>query len=228
MTIPSLREWFFYAYALARNILLHTLLAVIAYVYIMLEKLEYVKGITCEDVFQAWKENEAEDAGWIHCATVIKGWEDWESWRRNTLTVLGAENMVWKLYTIRNVEEVVPNMLIGPFNGWQARVTRKNKTSFEEMLAVQENFDFYAHHGKVLDIMNHFPEKAWMTGVYVEETDKIVCIEGHHRATAVALAKKQGKKMDIEKGVCIALATLPKGQEDVFDRMLEQGTSKPV
>lgn len=39
--------------------------------------LKFIRPTTWEEVFQDWKQREGNDPGWIHCATVLKGWDSW-------------------------------------------------------------------------------------------------------------------------------------------------------
>ncbi len=185
-----------------------------------------IRDISFEELFDEWRKNEAKNPDWIHCATDVKGWPDWESWRRNTLSLFGAEKRQWKIYSIDDQMEFIPKMLMGPFNGWQAKVPEHNKYSFEEMLALPENLEFYSHHGKVLDMIKNFPAQALFTGVIREKLGKVVCIEGHHRATAISLAKVLYQKIEFGQKLHIALTTISEDEDGIFDYMQEIGTSK--
>ncbi len=46
--------------------------------------MRFIKQTTWQEVFKGWSEQEANNPGWIRCATEIKGWPDWESWRNHT------------------------------------------------------------------------------------------------------------------------------------------------
>ena len=82
--------------------------------------LTFIKPTTWEDVFQDWKNREGNDPGWIHCATVLKGWPDWESWRRFTAEQIKADEREWNLYELTDPLHDIPAMLVGPFTGWQS------------------------------------------------------------------------------------------------------------
>ncbi|KKT26376.1 MAG: hypothetical protein UW11_C0014G0001, partial [Parcubacteria group bacterium GW2011_GWA2_43_9b] len=71
-----------------------------------MEDLIFIKNTTWPEVFEGWQDREAKDPGWIECATKIKDWSDWESWRKYTATQLRADNREWKIYKITDANKV--------------------------------------------------------------------------------------------------------------------------
>ncbi|HNW56047.1 MAG TPA: hypothetical protein PKN62_03190, partial [bacterium] len=64
-------------------------------------------------------------------------------------------------------------------------------------------------------------------GLIRKDTNKIVCIDGHHRATTITLANKQNKIINFSQTpVTIALAELAIDECQLLDKMLERGTKK--
>lgn len=202
--------------------------------------LNVIRPTTWEEVFQGWKQHEGSDPGWIHCATVLKGWSDWESWRRFTAEQIGASNREWNLYEFTDPMREIPNMLVGPFTGWQSRLPAPNQHTFADLVRIPEQTAFFQAHEKVASIIKNFPNPTTMIGIQLPgnedtimsdrtelyQSKKIVCIEGHHRATAVALAQLDGKSIDFGGSVQIALATLKENESDLRNRVLARGTSK--
>lgn len=109
---------------------------------------------TWEDVFEGWREREAGNPGWIECATKINGWPDWESWRRFTASQIRADERKWQIYEFTNPINEISDMFVGPYGGWQSRVKIKNKTTFDELLRIQEQFYFFRSHTGVLSIIH--------------------------------------------------------------------------
>ena len=191
-----------------------------------MEKLRFIEKISWEEIFQAWKNREANNLGWINCATKIKGWPDWESWRRFSASLINAENRAWSLYEITEPNLFLPNMIIGPFSGWQKFLPEKNKLSFREALEIPEFFEQFSHHAKVLDFVNNFHGDSQFIGVVLADNNKIVCLEGHHRAVAIALAEKLSRPIKFDGKITIALADLNLGEEKLLDNILARGSSK--
>jgi len=185
-----------------------------------------IKNTTWENVFGGWRQREASDPGWINCATNIKGWPDWKSWRKFTASQIGLENLSWQIFEFTDPIKEIPAMLIGPYTGWQSRVANKNQSNFEDLVNIPEQFDFFSKHDKVLSMIADFPFPTEFIGLIREDKNKIVCIEGHHRAVAVALAKKQDSSIDFKGNITIALAKLRKDRVNVLDNALKRGTSK--
>jgi hypothetical protein len=60
-----------------------------------------------------------------------------------------------------------------------------------------------------------------------EDNQKIVCVEGHHRAAAVALGQVLGQPVWLFGSVRMALAHLPLNEIHLLDETLAQGSVKP-
>ena len=188
--------------------------------------MKFIKDTTWEDVFEEWRTNEASDPGWINCAVNIKGWPDWESWRRFGASHIRAGKRTWQMFEFTDPMNEIPRMLIGPFTGWQARFLEKNKHTFEDMLNTPEHGAFFKDHNKIVALMKQFPSHSTFIGLIREDTNQIVCLEGSHRATAVALAKKESTTINFTTAPHIALAILPTEETPLLDTMLERGSSK--
>jgi len=153
--------------------------------------MRFIKNTTWENVFGGWKQREANDPGWINCATNIKGWSNWESWRKFTATQIGLENLTWQIFEFTDPINEIPKMLIGPYGGWQSRVKNNNRNTFNDLLNNPEQFNFFKKHDKINSMINDFPFPTELIGLIRKDLDKIVCIEGHHRAAAIAMAKNK-------------------------------------
>jgi len=189
--------------------------------------MKFLHDTTWEEVFSSWRSREANNPGWVRCATEIKGWPDWESWRRFTASQIDAENRSWQIFEVTEPTEEVPQFLVGPFSGWQSRVTNKNKTTFQELLDTPKQYQHFSKHEGVVSILNHLPFATEFIGIVRGDIRKVACLEGHHRATAIALAKKEGKQIDFSKvRVTVALTHLPAGECSLFDEILKRGSSK--
>lgn len=189
--------------------------------------MKFNRETTWGEVFEGWRDREANNPGWVECATKIKGWSDWESWRRFTASQIKAEDRKWQIFDFTDPLNEVPNMLIGPYGGWQSRVIKKNKTTFQELLGIREQYDFFNNHNGVLSILKGLPFPTEFIGFIRKDLDTIVCLEGHHRATALALAKMKGAQIDFTRTpITIALAELSQAEIGLLDEILKRGTSK--
>ncbi len=188
--------------------------------------MNFVKNTTWEEVFGGWEKEEADNPDWIHCATENKGWTDWKSWREFSASQIGADERSWQIFEFTDPINEVPEMLVGPYTGWQSRLPEKNIGTFSDLLNVPEQYAFFSKHDKVISIMNDLPFLTELIGVRRNDTNKIVCLEGHHRAVAIALAKKKNRQIDFGREIKIALTHLQKNEVSIFDKMLQRGSSK--
>lgn len=133
--------------------------------------------------------------------------------------------LAWQLFEFTDPMNEMPAMLIGPYTGWQSRVANKNTSTFEDLLNDPKQYEFFSKHTKILSMMKNFPAVE-LIGFIREDVNKVICIEGHHRATAVALAKKQGKQINFKSNPRIALARLPVDKLHVLDETLQRGSAK--
>lgn len=75
--------------------------------------------------------------------------------------------------------------------------------------------------------MNGLPFTTEFIGLIRDDLNKIVCLEGHHRATAVALAKRLGKAIDYSgTKMTIALAHLQQNEISLLDEALKIASSR--
>lgn len=189
--------------------------------------MKFLRSIAWADVFAGWEEREANNPNWVHTATEVKGWPDWKSWRLATAHQLQLETREWELHEFTDPENEIPEMLLGPFTGWQSRVEHKNRTTFAELLKIPKEYEHFHAHSGVLPILNGLPFSTEFIGLIRKDTGEIVCIDGHHRATAIALAKKDGTPTNYNNvSLRIALATLPEKEHHLLDLALEKGTEK--
>ncbi|MCA9373574.1 hypothetical protein KC725_00275 [Candidatus Peregrinibacteria bacterium] len=194
----------------------------------MLEELSYKGVISWDEVFDVWRKNEASQPGWVEVATKVKGWPDWESWRRYMAAEVGAEEREWKLYEFTDPMIQIPEMLVGPFQSWQNQLPEEKRlqTTFSDFIA--ERLDWARGHGRIQDMIQHFPSSTQFTGLYLEDQDRLLCFEGSHRAAAVALAARDGMAIDFGEQVpLIAVASISGDSSELLLKALETGSDNP-
>lgn len=192
-----------------------------------MDKLKFIKNKNWEEVFDGWREREASNPAWIRCATKIKGWSDWESWRRHSASQIGADKRDWQIFQFTDPLNEIPEMLVGPYFGWQKKLPEKNKATFLDLLKITEQYDHFNKYEATVSILNGLPFPTEFIGLIRDDTNKIVCLEGHHRATSITLAKLQNKEIDFSKvKITIALTHLAKNEIHLLDEILKRGSQK--
>ena len=64
--------------------------------------MKFNRETTWEDTFEVWRKQEANNPGWIECATKVKGWPNWECWRRFVASQIKAEQRKWRIFDFTN------------------------------------------------------------------------------------------------------------------------------
>ncbi len=157
-----------------------------------------ISSVSWPTLFRAWEKCEASQTGWQRHYRE-RGFASWREWRTAAYRRLKPTTRKWIVYKVDHPELVVPTWFGGPFRGWRKHYQGSAVTF--KTLALRQSI---RHHGKVLSIMKNFPRMTQLLGVVWK--GRIVVIEGMHRACAVALSAKQGKKL--KTSMTIALTTL--------------------
>ncbi len=177
------------------------------------DNLQQVGPVTWPTLFRAWEKREASQAGWIRHYRG-RGYASWREWRTTAYADLKPQQRQWTLYRVQQPELVVPGWCGGPFRGWRKHYRGHMITfrTLSQRRLIQNN-------GKVKSIIRKFPTTTQMLGVIWR--GKIVVIEGMHRACAVVLAARQGKKINTSMTIALTpwsgrLPNLSSGQKKVI------------
>lgn len=156
--------------------------------------LRYIHDISWSDVFAVWRSYEAYQKGW-EAHWKERGFDSWDAWRSNYVAPLLPEERIWKVYRITDPSHDVPLMYGVPSRGWQAKCYDGAST---KMIAEILSHPLVADNPKVCAVQENFPFQTMFTGIVHKE--KIVLVEGMHRACALARMKEH------DGDVVIALA----------------------
>jgi hypothetical protein len=191
------------------------------------DHLSFLRPISWQEVFEDWRTREASNPRWVECATKVKGWPDWESWRLHTSSQLHLPDRSWGLYEVIDPATFLPNLLLGPFHAWQKYTQEKNALSFADLFCLEEPREIFSKHPAVEALRKDFPASTELIGLVREDNQKIVCVEGHHRAAAVALGQVLGQPVRLFGSVRMALAHLPLNEIHLLNETSAQGSVKP-
>jgi len=184
----------------------------------------YFQDLAWPEVFATWSANEESNPSWQKVAREVKGWPDWRSWRLFTIGQLKLDQREWKLFRLDDPMQELSSLLLGPYSGWQSRVPKPNEATFADLVNIPEQHEYYTQHTMISTLQKNFPVDTQLMGLRRPD-GKIVCIDGHHRALAAALAKRDGTPMRFGE-VRMAIANLGPGEESILDSTLARGTTK--
>lgn len=159
------------------------------------KSLVYENDINWRDIFAVWRAYEAYQKDWQE-HWVSRGFESWDDWRENYIAPLEPDTQVWKIYRINKPSQDVALMYGVPSRGWQEKCYMGETT---KMLGDILDHSIVKENTKIKSVINNFPFQTMLTGVVYG--DKIVLIEGMHRALALAQMENSPKA-----DVMIALA----------------------
>lgn len=162
------------------------------------KQFEYLHSITWEDVFEYWRQSEANNPAWVQ-HYLKKGFSSWEEWRNTTHGPLKGSKLKWSLYQITNPSKTVPTLRGGPFNSWKTRYYNcKNSPRFSELIT---HPDLQNHKG-LEKMVSNFPKETTITGLLAN--NDIYTIEGMHRCCAFTLAVQQGTPVQTNMKIMLA------------------------
>ncbi|MBI4714021.1 hypothetical protein HY771_02440 [Candidatus Uhrbacteria bacterium] len=192
----------------------------------MLNHLKYLNDVSWQEIFNVWKSNEGLDPVWQAFAKNEKGWDTWEEWRGYQASILGASEREWKLFEILDPNQTVPKFLIGPFQGWQKLFEEKNIRTFEDL--VHDKTEWVKENIGIKTRREHFPQPTQFIGLYIEDKQKIVMYEGHHRSAAISLAVFEHNPIVFTSNSTIVLTAIIGDSSKLLDYLLATKANKPV
>ncbi|MFA6047575.1 MAG: hypothetical protein WCV59_00530 [Parcubacteria group bacterium] len=162
--------------------------------------LELIDSITWDKIFDTWRQGEAHQESWK------KHWEErdfdsWDEWRKAYAAPLNPEKLGWFLYKINEPLKEFPEIYGVPSHSWiEKAYDGKITMQLKDIL----NLPIIKANQKIIDIKKNFPAKTMLTGLIWQ--DKIILIEGMHRACALALPDLS---IPLESEITIALTNWP-------------------
>lgn len=161
------------------------------------KSLEYIHDMDWDEIFSIWRSYEAYQKSWEEHWRE-RGFSSWDDWRKNYISPIDPGNKYWKIYRIKNVNDIL-NFYGVPSRGW---IEKCYNGEITKRLSEIEEHPIVRNNNKIDVIKNNFPYQTMLTGVI--NKNKIVLVEGMHRAMALTGMAKSGLKNNGD--VVIALA----------------------
>lgn len=187
--------------------------------------LHFKEKTTWKEVWNLWQDREGKREEWQKLAKE-KGWQSWEKWRDAWVSNIGLQNREWERYIVNDPLSVIPTCLVGPTTSWQNFFSDKKLLThtFAELIE-EKGFLDRGKNNKIQAIQKQFPVETEFIGIVLSE-ERIMIIEGHHRAAAITLAKKQGTPLEFTSLPTIALTCFDDADYPLLEDMLRRGSGK--
>lgn len=198
------------------------------------------KKLTFDQVFSIWmkaEQNQVDGPKYLPVAKA-RGFNSVTGWRRATATRLGMQNKQWHLEEIKNPEEVIANIIVGPYPGWSLFLKNKLHTTFKKAIELPKFFEWCKSHDRIPFIAEQFPLPTTLI-LFRRPNGELIHIEGGHRACAFVYAQKIGKPINLKQSkekdklgnlksnkIFAAIADIDENDEKVMLELLEKGTGK--
>lgn len=162
------------------------------------KSLKFIRPIQWVEIFDTWRKGEASQESWKkHWEE--RGFDSWDEWRTVYAEPLNPGKLEWFLYSFKDPIKDLPFIYGTPTHSWIDKAYKGEKTmQFADIVKLP----IIAENDKVAAVKNNFPKETILTGIIY--TDKIILIEGMHRACALANWDKENQ---LNGEVKIALAS---------------------
>ncbi len=148
------------------------------------KSLKYIHDIEWRDIFAVWRAYEAYQKMWEEHWRE-RGFASWDEWRKNYIAPLKPKKLKWQVFRIEKTFLDAPKIYGVPSRGWVKNIYNGKKTiplaEVVELVGGEKN-------EKIKAVKDNFPYQTMLTGVINQ--DRIVLVEGMHRATALAMMKE--------------------------------------
>lgn len=184
--------------------------------------------LSFEEVFGIWMDNEAVEVPGRNLLKVAqeKGFGTVRDWRMATALRLGMDAKEWRLFTVTDPNGFLPNVLMGPYQGWQQFMPQKLTASFADALNVKAFYEWCQTHDRVKHLAQNFPVPSTVI-LFKLPNGRFMQVEGGHRMCAVAYRVHKGQPIQFpENTVRAAVADITDGEFQQLFVFLRQGTDK--
>jgi hypothetical protein len=186
------------------------------------------KQLTFDEVFLIWLKAEIEQIEGRDILSVAKdkGFNSIVEWRLATALRLGLDTKEWHWETFNNPAEQLPDIIIGPYQGWSKFFDNKIDTTFAQALEIPEFFEWCKTHDRVVPLSQNFPLSTTII-LFRLPNGQLIHIEGGHRICAAAYANKIGQPINFSnRKVTAAIADVGLEEIPKLIEFMTKGTFK--
>jgi hypothetical protein len=187
--------------------------------------------MTFDEVFKIWMDSEVGkiEGRDILSTAKAKGFTSIVEWRLATALQLGMDKKSWVMETIYNPNDVLPNIIIGPYQGWSKFFDNKFTITFAQALEIPEFLEWCKTHDRIVPISENFPVPSTII-LFRKKNGQLIHIEGGHRICAIAYAKKVNKLINFDNKLPLTAAITEIDDSEINNliEFLKQGTFKQL
>lgn len=184
-------------------------------------------NITFDEVFKIWMDTEVGQIEGRDLLPVAqaKGFSSITEWRLNTALRLGMDKKEWVLEAIGDPNVTLPNVIIGPYQGWSKFFDNRLDMTFLQAMEIPDFFEWCRTHDRVMPLSENFPQPTSVI-LFRKENGELIHIEGGHRMCAIAFRSKLNNPIEfkLENSVTAAIATITDSELGGLIEFLKSGT----
>ena len=185
------------------------------------------KQISFDQVFLSWLKDEAMQIEGRDILPVAKskGFNSIAEWRLATAIRLGMDTKEWTVEEIKDPNAELPNIIVGPYQGWSKFFNNELNTTFAAALEIPEFLEWCSSHDRIIPISQNFPSSTMLT-LFRKDNGDLIHIEGGHRICAAAYMKKIGQPINFDSQFSVNAAIAPINDEEIenLKGFLSKGT----
>lgn len=186
-----------------------------------------IKKITFDETFKIWLDAEVGkiEGRDILAVAQAKGFSSITEWRLSTALRLGMDKKDWTLESIVNPNVTLPNVIIGPYQGWSKFFDNRLDTTFSQAMEIPAFLEWCKGHDRVIPLSHNFPQPTSVI-LFRKANGELIHIEGGHRMCAVAYCNKIGNPIKFldDNSVTAAIAPINDDELDSLIEFLKLGT----
>ncbi|BBM83209.1 hypothetical protein [Candidatus Uabimicrobium amorphum] len=186
------------------------------------KQLSFIKNISWDEIIHTWKQDEVDQAFW---QKIYKEYPSWEAWREACLKKFALPKDDWKVYRIHDPVLFASMAYCGPFHTWFKHYSNGEFPTEKER--ERSTFGYIVPNSslkenpKINSIMHDFPQSSQVLGV--SDGHKFMLYEGHHRMSALTLAKEQGIEIATELSIALRLFSVEEFRKHFYPQRTHHG-----
>jgi hypothetical protein len=111
-----------------------------------------------------------------------RGYKNWREFRQARIKMMELDKLSWAVHLSTEPTVDAGKMYCDASTGWSRFYTDREQSTFSTL----KDHPFFQNHERVLDMREKFPKSTYLIGLSNPRDERIILVDGHHRATALA------------------------------------------